>query len=540
MSNQERVVSLIKRHQSRSADRRNHESTWQECFDYGAPQRGVGINGETSYDAGTDSSKRARVLSSVTADSAENLAANLVSGVTPSNSRWFDLDVDGSAEADKRWLGDASDFIWKNIHSANFDAEVFDAMLDIVYAGWFALYTDINREVGGYLFEAWPLSQCYIASSRPGGRVDIIERQFKMTAEQVLATYNKPGDTPSETLVRLAREKPETMVQMLHIIEPNRQGKAGSILAKNLPFSSITIELEQRHIIRESGYHEFPVAVPRWMRLPNSSYAVGPVASALPDIRLLNKLRANELSATELAVAGMWIAEDDGVLNPKTIKVGPRKVIVANSVDSMKELKSGSDFNVAFTAEERLERAIRKRLLADQLQPQDGPAMTATEVHVRVALIRQLLGPVFGRMQAEFLQPLIERCFGLAYRAGMLGAAPQSLAGRAFHVKYISPMARSQKLEEVTAIERYGAYVGNLVALGFADAADLIDTDEASRAVGEGLAVPNRVIPDTKKVAEIRRQRSAHQQEQQQQAQQQAAQQSVTDAMAKRMANAAA
>ena len=101
-----------------------------------------------------------------------------------------------------------------------------------------------------------------------------------------------------------------------------------------------------------------------------------------------------EKAAQDLAIAGMWIAEDDGVLNPRTVKVGPRRIIVANSVDSMKPLLTGADFNVAFTAEERLQASIRKIMMADQLQPQDGPAMTATEVHVRVALIRQLLGPV--------------------------------------------------------------------------------------------------------------------------------------------------
>ena len=70
-------------------------------------------------------------------------------------------------------------------------------------------------------------------------------------------------------------------------------------------------------------------------------------------------------------------------------------------------------------------------------------------------------------MQAEFLQPLIDRCFGIAFRAGVLGASPESLAGRNFHVKYISPMARSQKLEEVTAIERYGQFVSQQMAQGF-------------------------------------------------------------------------
>src|SRR3546814_5539409 len=40
------------------------------------------------------------------------------------------------------------------------------------------------------------------------------------------------------------------------------------------------------------------------------------------------------------------------------------------------------------------------------------------------------------------------RCFGLAYRAGIFKPAPQSLRGRSFSVRYVSPMARAQKLDE--------------------------------------------------------------------------------------------
>jgi hypothetical protein len=160
-------------------------------------------------------------------------------------------------------------------------------------------------------------------------------------------------------------------------------------------------------------------------------------------------------------------------------------------------------------------------------------------VHVRVALIRQLLGPVFGRLQAEFLQPLVVRCFGLAYRAGMLGAAPEALAGRSFHVKYVSPLARSQKLEDVTAIERFGLFVAQQVQAGYPQAADLYDADQASRLVADGLGVPKQIIPDARKVQAARDARKQDQQQQQAMQQQQAAQQSMTDAMAQRLANAA-
>lgn len=534
----DQVTQKLKRHNARKTERRRHEATYRECYDFVHPARGAGFDGgSTTMDANAEQVKRARVLSSVATDAAENLTANVVAGVVPANSRWFELSVDGAGDAEKRWLSEASDTIWQNIHSANFDAEVFDSMFDVVAAGWCALYIDEDREHGGYTFEAWPMSQCYIDSTRPGGPVDIVSREYQMTAEQAARAY---GISSLSAKTRdLVMNKPDTMLDFVHVIEPRPIHVPGAVLAKNLPISSTVIEVAEKHTVRESGYHEMPVVVPRWSRLPKSAYATGPVASALPDIRLLNRLRANELSATELAIAGMWIAEDDGVLNPKTIRVGPRKVIVANSVDSMKPLLTGSDFNVAFTAEERLERAIRKRLLADQLQPQDGPAMTATEVHVRVALIRQLLGPVFGRLQAEFLQPLVERCFGLAYRAGVLGAAPAALAGRSFHVKYISPMARSQRLEDVTAIERYGMFVANQVNAGYAQAADLYDPDEASRKVADDLGVPKSIVPDAKRVQALREGRKADQQQQAMQQQQQAAQQSMTDAMTTRMANAA-
>jgi hypothetical protein len=75
----------------------------------------------------------------------------------------------------------------------------------------------------------------------------------------------------------------------------------------------------------------------------------------------------------DLAIAGMWIGEDDGVLNPRTLKVGPRKVVVANSVDSLKPLEPPGNFELGAIEMQRLQRAIRKVLMADQLEPQPQP-----------------------------------------------------------------------------------------------------------------------------------------------------------------------
>jgi hypothetical protein len=160
--------------------------------------------------------------------------------------------------------------------------------------------------------------------------------------------------------------------------------------------------------------------------------------------------------------------------------------------------------------------SIRKILMSDQLQPQDGPAMTATEVHVRQQLIRQLLGPVFGRFQAEYLQPLIERVFGILFRAGVLGQPPKTLAGKEYKVKYISPMARAQKMEDITSIERLMQNVG-AIAQFKPEVLDLIDADEMVRIVQEGLGAPSEILKRKAIVDQEREQRAEQQAEQQQQ-----------------------
>ncbi|WP_139512682.1 portal protein [Klebsiella michiganensis] len=507
---EELAVRLIKRVDSLKAARQVHESVWRECYDYTYPLRGAGLS-ETVLDAQSAKSKVAKLLDGTATDSARMLASALMSGMTPANAQWLNLDSELLPDDAAAWLSTCATLVWENIHAANFDAEGYESNLDVVCAGWFVLYIDEDRDEGGLSFQQWLLSQCYVASTRRDGIVDTIYRCYQLTAAQAVKEFGEKN--VSEKIRKAAREAPDDKFEFMHCIFPRETYVANARLAKNLRFASYNIEVSGKRIVRESGYHEFPCCVPRWMKIPGTSYGIGPVYDALPDCKELNETKRMEKAAQDLAIAGMWIAEDDGVLNPRTVKVGPRRIIVANSTDSMKPLLTGADFNVAFSAEDRLQASIRKIMMADQLQPQDGPAMTATEVHVRVALIRQLLGPVYGRFQAEYLQPLVERCFGLAYRAGAFPPAPESLQYANFNVRYISPLARAQQLENVTAIERLGANVANLAQVA-PEVTDLIDADEATRVIADALGVPAKVIRTSDAVDQLRQQRQQAQQNQ--------------------------
>ena len=228
----------------------------------------------------------------------------------------------------------------------------------------------------------------------------------------------------------------------------------------------------------------------------------------------------------------MWAAEDDGVLNPHTVKIGPRKVIVMNSVDSMKRLDDGTNFQVAEYLLTGLQGGIRKKLMADQLPPIGTQQMTATEINTRIEIIRQQLGPVYGRFQAEYLIPILDRCFGLAFRSGALGAPPEELQGRNLSFKFMSPMARAQRLDEVIATEQFVASIGAAARID-QTILDNVNFDAVAQITGAGRGVPASVLRSTEEIQELRQARQEAQQAQAEQEQQQQMQQMAGQAMAK-------
>ena len=460
-------------------------------------------------------------MTSVGTDSARILTSEIVGGMVPANAQWFELDG-GTDETDEeqRWLSQSARVLWENINLGNFDAVAYECCLDLVDAGWFVMYVDRAKN-GGFIFQQWPLSECFIACSEAGGHVDIVGRNFKYTIEQAVNAYGLEN-LSLEVKTKYAEGKGDHIIELTHFIEPRKEYMEGAKLAKNMPIASIITECKTKHIIEEKGYNELPVIVPRWMLLLDTPYGIGPMFEALPDLKSIDEIKRMELSSLDLAIAGMWIAKDDGVLNTASIKVGPRKVIVANSTDSMKPLVSGVNFDVAFSSEERLEASVRKLMMADQLQPQSDQTKTAYEISVRVGMIRKLMGPLYGRMQSEWLKVMVERCFGIAYPDGVFGEPPKSLLNRNFSVRYTSPLARAQKMQDVNAIEPIYRQAMQMSQAKGGDPSpfDKLNDDIALEFSAEAMGVPDKIMRSADDAAASRKARSESQEQAKQQEQQ--------------------
>ena len=515
--------------------RQPHEQIWKDCGDYSLPHLASGWNGDMKS-ATEIQQQKAKLLDGTAGEGVTTSADGFMGGMTPANKLWFGLDVGQESHDEKAWLTESARVIWENLHTSNFDAEAYDAVLSIIAIGWFVLYID-EDDGGGYYCENWPASQCYIASTRQGGKVDTIYREFPMSAGAMVNEYGR-DKVPESVRQMVDNGKQDETLQVLWAIEPRRDYMPGMTTADRMPFASCHLDMATNTILRESGYHEFPCVVPRWRRIPGSAYATGPMADALPDTKSINEVARWEFAAAETVIAPPLKVVDDGVINARNIKLGPRKVIVCNDVNNIAPLITGAKVEFGQVMVERLEAKIRRALMADLFDKilQD-PTMTATQVHAILGMLRQRMGPRFGRLQAEWLQPLIERCYGLALRAGALGELPESLLQRNYSIRYLSPLALAQKAEEAMAIEAHEASVG-AAAQAEPGVLDTYDWEAGQRRKAELRGLPMDLVPDAKAVQAKRDRRAQAQQAAQQQQIQTNAQAAGAEAMALNMAGA--
>ena len=303
------------------------------------------------------------------------------------------------------------------------------------------------------------------------------------------------------------------MFNFIHAVEPledyeRAMGKG----ATKLPFHSCHVCEEDKMVVRAGGYNEFPYLVPRWSKATGEIFGRSPSYNALPDIKTLNKAVEIGLKAWAKAIDPPLLVQDDGVIGK--VRMTPGGITVVRNDAAIKPLQIGSNWQITDLKENQLRTAIRQAYYSDQLQLQDGPQMTATEVQVRYELMQRLLGPTLGRFQSEFLTPLIERVFGIMFRAGGFLPAPEIIEGQSIDVEYVGPLARSQRMEEATAVERLYQLAMQIVQLD-PNIMDVIDHDKAIRARAGLLGVPKSVLRGEGEVAELREARAPQQQMQQ-------------------------
>ena len=471
------------RYQRAKQRRRCWESLWRECYTFALPQRGAGFGSE--FRPGANPIER--LFDGTALDGVEQLGASLLAELTPPWSQWFGL-VPGRdvGPVEHGAVAEALDRVTQTVQAhfdrSNFAVEIHQSFLDLVTVGSATLLLE-EAPVGGlsaFRVSAVPMSEILFEAG-PDGQIDGHFRERSLALDVLQARF--PGSEPLKTGATACQGQHEQTVAVVEAVLPHDGGFAYVALRADDPSRPTPLATGR--------FESSPFISFRWVKGAGEIYGRSPVMTALPDIKTANKVVELVLKNASIAVTGIWLADDDGVLNPANIKLVPGSIIPkAVGSSGLTPLQAPGRFDVSNLVLEDLRARIRHTLLVDRLGPVGGARMTATEVVARASEMTRLLGATYGRLQAELLTPLLTRAIAILRRRGEIPDI--GLDGRTVDLQYKSPLARTQARQDV---QETLLWLETTAQMG-AEAAGVVDQPATARWLGDRLGVPGHLMRD--------------------------------------------
>jgi len=519
---------IIKRCNDLKNQRENWDNLWEEVAHFVLPTKTGFLKARTKGD------KRNEGIYDSTATTAlENLASGLHGALTAPSGRWFhvrfrDEELNNNDEA-VTWLEDCTDRIYKSLDESNFNSEVNELYLDLCCFGTAAMLVERSHKRSDDAdtdntinFRTVHLSEVTISEDFDGF-VDTVYRKLKLTARQAVQLWGDKWDLGESIRTAMEQGKPDKEFEFIHAVYPRPDIP---IVVEKMtppqqrPFASVWVMVKDQKIIQDGGYYEFPWMVPRWSKLSGDVYGFSPALNARADIRTLNAAKQFEMRAWEKSIDPPTLSTYNGIIGD--LRLDPGGLTYVRDVNGIKPFLSGSQWQVSQIKSGELIDNIMKAFHNDKLRLHEGPNMTATEVRARMELMQQILGPVVGRLQSEFLNPMISRIFLLMHRSNKFLPPPQSVIeyDSNLDIEYVSPLARAQRLEEVFAIERWFQQLGGMAQIN-PSVMDVVDFNKIGRLIAKRVGVPAEAMKSEEEIAREQKQRQQQQAAMQQQMMQQ-------------------
>lgn len=522
---------IIQRLASLQASRSDFERAWYQVSAVAAPDaaafRRLGtmgmLKGLPKQAAATNRSKFIFDSTGVTA--VDRLASGIEAIVTPQAEYWHgfgitDVARDEYTHAESIWLEKQRNLLFRVRYDADsgFVSAIqtcYRRMVAFGNAFLFVEEDDSYRSRSIINYRHMPLAECFIATNHLDV-VDTFYRYYILTAKQALQKFREktPVKVRRAAESTVDQDKEFTFIQCIH---PRADFGLPTRGVLHAPFATFHIFEEEKSIIRESGFFEFPVIDFRWLPEGGNVYGEGPLMKCLADVQSLQQMAKNELVAGEQAVRPPLIMANAGVMNRPDARPGGMTLGGMNAQGQrlVEPLFSGQRLDFATMVLEAKRAQVKDSMYLNLFQILvKNPQMSATEAMIRANEKGELLGPAGSRFQ-QSLSRMVDRELGILIRRGMYDEdsayrVPDSLQGADIHPEMTSPLDRLRRAKEGEGIIRL-LELASPLAQADPTVLDNIDPDETFRELRDILGAPARVIRDPAKVAQIRQSRAQQQ-----------------------------
>ena len=478
------VEKIKSRFDAAWATKEEFRPLYEKCYKYALPQRNLYDGSWTSGTSGKH--KTSEVFDSTAVHGVNRFANRLQSGLFPPDKHWMVLqpgtDIPEEADANVRQgCQKLTDRFFTLIRQTNFDLALGEFLMDLA-VGTGVMLIQPGTVLKPINFRAIPQFQVALEEG-PGGDVENVYRKIRMPVENVIREW--PDAKLSETLKRLAEDKPQESVELQEstIVNASDGGFSYYICYKG---DGGEADMLVYRYLKTS-----PWVVSRYMKVSGEVFGRGPVVQAIDDIMSLNKTVELLLKHASIAVAGVYTAVDDGVLNPQTIRIVPGAVIpVARNSGpqgpSLQALPRAGDLQLTQIVLQDLRLNIKRILLDDSLPPDNMSARSATEIVERMRELATNLGSAFGRLISETMVPIVIRSMAVMEEARIIPKLPLKINGQEIKVVPVSPLAQAQHMDDIQDVMQW---VGIATQMGPAGIAT-VKMDAISDWVADRLGVP--------------------------------------------------
>lgn len=495
------------------SQRKTLDNTFQAIEKFIVPYRGEFFKPEQSM---LEVEWRRRYIYDSTAPVAcDTLASKIHTNLTSPSIRWFELrfrnDKINDMQGAKEWIEQVQDEIWQALLESDFNMEIAETYLDLCSFGTAILFEEEISEENweGITFTAIPVKNGYFEMGADDNVLRVY-RRLQYTRLQLKDAF------PDYDFDEYLSNSDEANVDEKHDVifcvykrEDGKQYDGKRINPMKREYGYKYVLHQSAEVLKEGGYYEMPAYVARWKKVSGADWGHSPAFICLSDVLQLNETVQVTSQARIKEVDPPMKSTERGLVTDLDLTTGGLTMVM--EMDELDRLLPPNPLAYSDIEIERLQDSIRSTYFTNKLDLKDSPAMTATEVMARLQQMMELFAPTLGRMQADLLDPLIEKTYRTLGRNNRLPPPPEGLEEVDLDIEYTGPIPRAQKNERAQSMSMWVSELAGYSQV-IPEILDTVDTDAIARGLGYDRGVPAKMMRTEAEVQEIRMQRAKQQQ----------------------------
>mgnify|MGYP003136243286 FL=1 len=167
----------------------------------------------------------------------------------------------------------------------------------------------------------------------------------------------------------------------------------------------------------------------RWTRIDGEDYGRGYVEEYQGDLISLEALMQAIIEGAAASAKTIFLVNPNGVTRAQTLAKAPNGAIrEGNAQDvSVLQVNKGADFNVSFSAIQRIEQRLEYAFLMARSVQRDAERVTAAEVSIMANELENSLGGIYSILTQEYQLPYLKRRMHMLVRSGKAPKLPEKI-----------------------------------------------------------------------------------------------------------------